>query len=147
MPEKFEINVKTKLERLIEFAILFLTITSLVYGIINSSIKRGTDKDSVIKNALDYCRHNYYALDMKEEPQQAKAESMTCSEVQEKTIMNECDDRTPDSKMWFISTDGLWLLYGPASIDGSYTGPIQIDACYVLIDGKTGERLEVRYSE
>ncbi len=146
MSEEMKIKSKPWYVRLIEYTILFLILASLVYGISKSSVTFWVDENSVVKNALDYCKNNYYMLDMKKEPQQAKAELMTCGEVKEKTIMKECDDRNPDSKMWFVSTDGLWFLYGPV-VDKTPVIPTQLNVCYVLINGWTGQRLEIRYSE
>jgi len=141
-----EVENKPWYERLVEYAILALILASLVYGISKSSIHAGTDEASVIKNALEYCKFNSTGMDMSEEPQHAKTELMTCHEVREKTTMSKCDNRSPDEKMWFVSTDGLWYLYGPVSND-AHPSPITIDACYVLIDAKTGIILDIRFSE
>ena len=147
MLKTIKVKSNASFEQLVGYVILLLILASLVYGISDSSIMRGVDEATAAKIALDYCKYNYDMDVMVEEPQHAKAELMTCSDVQEKTLMSECDDRKADAKMWFVITDGLWLLYGPAPINGMESSPIQVDACYVLIDETNGRRLGIRWSE
>ncbi len=147
MTEKSETEGKVWLERLVGYAVLILILGLLAYGISNSSIIHGVDEAAAVKIALDDCKYASFSMDVQEEPQHAKAELMTCGEVQKETMMSECDHRKADAKMWFVTTDGLWFLYGPAPDNGEAPIPILIDACYVLIDGTNGRRLEIRYSE
>ncbi|HMZ43426.1 MAG TPA: hypothetical protein PKN81_14270 [Anaerolineales bacterium] len=146
MPEEINAAQKPWYERFLEYVIGLLLLASLTYGISHSSFRRKIDKDEIAQKVLENCKYHSFMY-MQEEPLQANAELMTCSEVQIKTEMNECDNRNPDMKVWFVATDGLWFLYGPVVGNGDLPPPILINSCHALVDARNGMILETGYSK
>ena len=134
-------------ERFIEFLILFLVLVSLVYGTFHSSFTLKIDKESVTARALERCIFYSTGMEMQLPPKQARVELLMCSEIRASTGMNGCDDRDPDTKMWYVVTDGSWFEYGPALENREDPSPLHFVSCHALADGRNGQIIEVGYHE
>lgn len=120
---------KTKMQKYLFSALIFL----LLSGCMNNEINQHAAIDTAIEIA---------SLSIPEisgsqvAPSNIHAEKMTLEEVAKRLNANPQNaffEESPDTKVWLVSMDGIWL---PANVPGVVQKPYQ--HLSIVIDAKTG---------
>ena len=126
------------------YALLIIIGLSLLLLVRNLYINNQfIDKQAAIELAQNYCAQSN--ADPREEPRNINSKLLVCGDVEEQTGWNACNMRLhlQGLKVWYVSMEGHWLIYGPPNADGTNSAPIPVTHCSVLMDAITGEPFAV----
>jgi hypothetical protein len=126
-------------------ALLIIIVLSFLFLVRNLYIKsQFIDKQAAIELAQNYCvQSNAYP---QKEPHNINSKLLVCGDLEEQTGWNACNTRhaLQGLKVWYVSMEGQWLIYGPPNANGTNSAPIPFTHCSVLMDAITGEPFSVR---